>query len=101
MARKEQIYIRLFEDSFYEDIQEYSTKENIDQRRMVTRFIKCKLYFSRDSKMTEEYLKENYQLRSIYSGEIIEMDKVDPEKFSQILEQICKMKNGKYCHMQR
>lgn len=40
--------------------------------------------------MTEEYLKENYQLRSIYSGEIIEMDKVDPEKFSQILEQICK-----------
>ena len=37
MARKEQIYVRLFEDSFYEDIQEYSTKENIDQRRMVTR----------------------------------------------------------------
>lgn len=91
MARKEQIYVRLFEDSFYEDIQEYSTKENIDQRRMVTRdLLNASYIFSRDSKMTEEYLKENYQLRSIYSGEIIEMDKVDPEKFSQILEQICK-----------
>lgn len=91
MARKEQIYIRLFEDSFYEDIQEYSTKENIDQRRMVIRdLLNASYIFSRDSKMTEEYLKENYQLRSIYSGEIIEMDKVDPEKFSQILEQICK-----------
>ena len=58
---------------------------------MVTRdLLNASYIFSRDSKMTEEYLKENYQLRSIYSGEIIEMDKVDPEKFSQILEQICK-----------
>ena len=59
MARKEQIYVRLFEDSFYEDIQEYSTKENIDQRRMVTRdLLNASYIFSRDSKMTEEYLKE-------------------------------------------
>ena len=90
MTRNEQIYIRLFEERFYEDVQKYFTEENIDQRRMIIKdLLNASYILSRDSKMTKQYLKENYQLRSVYTGKIIEMQKIDADGFCNLLNQIC------------
>lgn len=102
VTRKEQIYIRMFDESFYEEEQEYFTKDNIDQHRMILKDLLNATYIlSRNEKMTKEYLIDNYQLRSIYSGKILETGKIEADQFLEILKEISqggeKLKNVVNC----
>lgn len=89
LAREEQIYIRAFEEDMYQKDMEAAVMDTLDQKRMqIKDLLNAAYILSRDSKMTEQYLKEGYQLQSVYTGKIVETGDLETMDFHTLLTKI-------------
>lgn len=89
LAREEQIYIRAFAEEMYQKDAEDVVTDTLDQKRMqIKDLLNAAYILSRDSKMTEQYLKEGYQLQSAYTGKIVETDDLETMDFQTLLAKI-------------
>ena len=89
LAREEQIYIRAFEEDMYQKDVEAAVTDTLDQKRMqIKDLLNAAYILSRDSKMTEQYLKEGYQLQSVYTGKIVETGDLETMDFQTLLTKV-------------
>ena len=89
LSREGQIYIRAFAETMYQKGSEDVITDTLDQKRMqIKDLLNAAFILSRDAKMTKRYLKEGYQLQSVYIGKIIEMNDLEIMDFKKLLEQI-------------
>lgn len=87
LRRDGQTYLKMFEERYYQERQNYDLKENLDQKRMITKdLLNSSFILSYDSKMTKELLLDHYQLASIFEGGVVELNGND---WAFLFETIC------------